>query len=82
MITLKRAEPVFQELPVVLSSLAPNIKITNSSLLATQLKDVLIIANFDVTTQNVATGFPYAGTWYNLMDNTAINVIKQVPQLA
>jgi 1,4-alpha-glucan branching enzyme len=78
MITLKRAEPVFSGTAVVsnTSSLAPNIKITNSSLLATQLKDVLIIANFDVTTQNVATGFPYAGTWYNLMDNTAINVIN------
>jgi hypothetical protein len=34
----------------------------------------LIIANFDVTTQNVATGFPYGDD--NLMDNTAINVIN------
>jgi hypothetical protein len=22
----------------------------------------------------IATGFPYTGTWYNLMDNTTINV--------
>jgi len=34
----------------------------------------LILANFDVTAQNVATGFQYTGTWYNLMDNTAIEV--------
>lgn len=76
MITLKQVEPVFSGTAVVsnASSLLQNIKITNSSLLATQLKDVLIIANFDVTTQNVATGFPYAGTWYNLMDNSAITV--------
>jgi archaellin len=32
------------------------------------------VANFDVTTQNVATGFQYTGVWYNLMDNTTINV--------
>ena len=76
MITLKQAEPVFSGTAVVsnTSSLFPNIKITNSNLLATQLKDVLIIANFDVTTQSVATGFPYTGTWYNLMDNTSITV--------
>ena len=41
---------------------------------ANQLKDVLILANFDVTAQNVSTGFQYTGTWYNLMDNTTINV--------
>lgn len=76
MITLKKTEPVFSGSAVVsnTSSLSQNIKITNSSLLATQLKDVLIIANFDVTAQNIATGFPYPGTWYNLMDNTAITV--------
>ncbi|MBU0940919.1 MAG: T9SS type A sorting domain-containing protein [Bacteroidetes bacterium] len=76
MITMKQVEPVFSGTAVVTNSnsLSQNIKITNSNLVSTQLKDVLIIANFDVTTQNIATGFPYTGTWYNLMDNTAINV--------
>ncbi|MDG2431507.1 alpha-amylase family glycosyl hydrolase, partial [Flavobacterium sp.] len=76
MITMKQVEPVFSGSVVVsnTNSLYPNIKITNSNLQATQLKDVLIIANFDVNTQSVNTGFPYAGTWYNLMDNTAITV--------
>jgi 1,4-alpha-glucan branching enzyme len=76
MITLKIAEPVFLGTPTIANgnSLSVNIKITNSNLAATQLKDVLIVANFDVTTQNVATGFQYTGTWYNLMDNTTINV--------
>lgn len=76
MITMKQVEPVFSGTAVVTNSnsLSQNIKITNSNLVSTQLKDVLIIANFDVTTQNMATGFPYTGTWYNLMDNTAINV--------
>ncbi|PWB24916.1 alpha-amylase family glycosyl hydrolase [Flavobacterium sp. HTF] len=76
MITLKITEPVFLGTPTIATanSLSVNIKITNPNLATTQLKDVLIVANFDVTTQNVATGFQYTGTWYNLMDNTTINV--------
>ncbi|MBZ4044691.1 alpha-amylase family glycosyl hydrolase [Flavobacterium hibisci] len=76
MITMKIAEPVFSGTTTMsnTSSLYPNIKITNSALSSGQLKDVLILANFNVTTQNVATGFSYPGTWYNLMDNTTINV--------
>ncbi|OIV42806.1 alpha-amylase family glycosyl hydrolase [Flavobacterium johnsoniae] len=76
MITLKKTEPVFSGTSTIpnANSLTVNIKITNASLTSAQLKDVLILANFDVTAQNVATGFPYAGTWYNLMDNTTINV--------
>lgn len=76
MITMKSVEPVFSGTATIAnsSSLYPNIKITNSALALSQLKDVLIIANFNVTTQNVATGFPYIGTWYNLMDNTTITV--------
>ncbi|WP_202702884.1 alpha-amylase family glycosyl hydrolase [Flavobacterium sp. UGB4466] len=76
MITLKIKEPVFLGTPVIANtnSLSVNIKMTNPALSSTQLKDVLIVANFDVTTQNVPTGFQYTGTWYNLMDNTTINV--------
>ena len=76
MITLKTTEPVFLGTPTMASanSLLVNIKITNSNLASSQLKDVLIVANFDVTAQNVTTGFQYPGNWYNLMDNTTINV--------
>lgn len=76
MINLKVTEPVFSGTATMANAntLTLNIKITNSSLTAAQLKDVLIIANFDVTAQNVATGFQYTGTWYNLMDNTTIEV--------
>ncbi|KUJ63281.1 alpha-amylase [Flavobacteriaceae bacterium CRH] len=76
MITLKTTEPVFLGTPTIATanSLSVNIKITNSNLVSTQLKDVLILANFDVTAQNIATGFQYTGTWYNLMDNTTKNV--------
>lgn len=76
MITLKIVEPVFLGTAAMTNanSLTVNIKITNASLVSTQLKDVVILANFDTSAQNVATGFPYTGTWYNLMDNTTINV--------
>jgi hypothetical protein len=75
MITMKTIEPVFSGTVTInnSSSLLPNIKITNSALASTELKDVLIVANFDVT-QKTLLPVPYPGTWYNLMDNTAINV--------
>ncbi|TDP03813.1 alpha-amylase family glycosyl hydrolase [Flavobacterium sp. 245] len=76
MINLKVTEPVFSGTATMANAntLTVNIKITNSNLAATQLKDVLILANFDITAQNVATGFQYTGTWYNLMDNSSLNV--------
>ncbi|KVV13755.1 alpha-amylase family glycosyl hydrolase [Flavobacterium sp. TAB 87] len=76
MIALKTTEPVFLGTATVAnsSSLLPNIKITNNNLVATALKDVLVLANFDVTNKEVVTGFPYVGTWYNLMDNKALIV--------
>ena len=74
MITMKIAEPVFSGTATISSSsLTPTIKLTNSSS-SSQLKDVLVLANFDLSTQNVPTGFPYTGTWYDLMDNTSIVV--------
>lgn len=78
MITMKTVEPVFSGTATIAntSSLFPNIKITNSALASSQLKDVLIVANFNVIPQNVPSGFPYTGTWYDLMDNTSINVIS------
>jgi glycosidase len=76
MINLKVTEPVFLGTATMAdaNTLSINVKISNNNLAATQLKDVLILANFDVTAQNVPTGFQYTGTWYNLMDNTSINV--------
>jgi glycosidase len=76
MITLKTVEPVFLGTASITNanSLTVNIKITNNSLASTQLKDVVIVANFDVTAQNLVPNFQYTGTWYNLMDNTTLNV--------
>jgi len=76
MISLKTTEEVFSGIATMVnvSSLTPNIKITNTALASGTLKDVLIIANFDVNSKSVATGFPYTGTWYNLMDNSTYTV--------
>lgn len=76
MITLKKTEPVFSGTSTITNanSKIVNIKITDANLSSSQLKDVLILANFDTTAQNIPTGFPYAGTWYNLMDNSNIVV--------
>jgi hypothetical protein len=41
---------------------------------STQLKNVVIIANMSVASQNINPSFPYTGNWYNLMDNTPYNV--------
>ncbi|MFV8356195.1 alpha-amylase family glycosyl hydrolase [Flavobacterium sp. XS1P32] len=86
MITMKTTEPVFLGTASIsnTSTLLPNIKIANNALTSTQLKDVLVLANFNVTTQNVPTGFPYPGTWYNLMDNTSfvvsdVNATMSIP---
>jgi 1,4-alpha-glucan branching enzyme len=76
MITLKKTEPVFLGTATMTNAttLAVNIKITNSSLASSQLKDVVILANFDTVAQNMIPGFQYTGAWYNLMDNSTINV--------
>ena len=40
---------------------------------STQLKNVVVLTNFDVTAQNVTPSFPYDGVWYDLMDTTGDN---------
>lgn len=76
MISLKINEPVFLGDVTISStnSVTPNIKITNATLANTALKDVLIVANFGVVATSVATGFQYTGTWYDLMNNSELNV--------
>ena len=84
MIALKTTEAVFMGSSTISNSatLTPSVKISNSALDVSTLKDVVILSNFDVSTQNVPTGFPYAGTWYNLMDNSTINVTSTTATIA
>ncbi len=79
MIQLKTGEPVFEGDYDINSgnTLTPKVYVFDNTLPSTDLKNVVILTNFDVTTQNVTPNFPYTGTWYDLMDasgNTSINV--------
>lgn len=68
---LKISEPVFEGDYVITSgSLTPRIDVFDTSLPANELRNVIVLANFDVVDQTVNTNFPTGGTWYDLMDNT------------
>ena len=75
---LKINEAVFEgNYDINSGSLTPKIYIWDDTLPSTSLKNVVILSNFDLTTQNITPNFPYLGTWYDLMDssgNTTINV--------
>ncbi len=55
-------------------TLKPRIYIWNDDMPDSELKNVVILANFEVTTQQIVPDFPYTGVWYNLMNNETINV--------
>ncbi|WP_396149030.1 alpha-amylase family glycosyl hydrolase [Flavobacterium sp.] len=77
MIKLKINEPVFNGDYAISpngSNIRQRIYVFNNSLPASQLKNVVILANFSVAAQNITPDFPYTGTWYNLMDDTPITV--------
>jgi isoamylase len=54
-------------------NLIPRIYIFNNAT-SSALKNVVILANFTLTSQNVVPDFPYTGNWVNLMDNTSVSV--------
>jgi 1,4-alpha-glucan branching enzyme len=77
MINLKRNNPVFKgdySISPDGNNVRQRIYIFDNNLPASQLKNVVILANFSVASQGINPSFPYAGTWVNLMDNTTINV--------
>ncbi len=77
MIKLKINEPVFNgeySISPNETNLRQRIYVYDNSLPASQLKNVVILANFSTSSENITPDFPYTGTWYNLMDDTPINV--------
>ena len=77
MINLKKNEPVFKGTYTINSgatNLTPKLYVTNATLPSTQLSSVVVLTNFNVTSQNVVANFPSSGTWYDLMDNTPFAV--------
>lgn len=76
---LKINEPVFEgDYTIDSGDFTPRIDIFDASIPTSELRNVIILANFDVNTQTVPTNFP-AGvttTWYDLMDpsgNTTVS---------
>jgi len=83
---LKQSNPVFRGdssiSPLSSNNLVQRVYVYDNSL--SGLKNVVILANFDTTTQYVTADFPYTGTWHELMDETTISVssTKQTITLA
>lgn len=77
LIKLKTSEPVFVGDHIMStdgSNLKQRIHIFDNNLASTQLKNVVVIANFDTSTTTInpnfpTTGYTYPMTWYDLMDN-------------
>lgn len=68
---LKINEAVFEgNYDISSGSLTPKIYIWDDTLPSTSLKNVVVLANFDLTTQTITSNFPYTGIWYDLMDET------------
>jgi len=68
---LKINEDVFEGDYVITSgNLTPRIDIFDTSIPTTALRNVIVLANFDVVSRNIDTNFPTGGNWYDLMDNT------------
>ena len=56
------------------NNLKQRIYVFDNTLPSTQLKNVVILANFATSSQAIEPNFPNTGTWVNLMDNTTISV--------
>ena len=66
---LKINEDVFEgDYTITSGSLTPRIDIFNTSIPESELRNVIVLANFDVVAQTVNTNFPIAGAWVDLMD--------------
>ncbi len=74
---LKINEAVFEgDYSITTNTLTPKIYVWDNTLLSTDLKNIVILANFNVTSQNITPDFPYTGTWYDLMDETGSTTIN------
>ena len=90
MINLKTTEPIFNVNITANSgfdiqsgnTLTPRLFLWDNTMPSTQLKNVVVLTNFDVNTSNVIPNFPYTGTWYNLMDNSTVEVTSTTATIA
>lgn len=72
---LKINEPVFEgDYTITSGNLTPRIDIYDTSIPTSQLRNVIVLANFDVVSRTINTNFPTGGNWYDLMDETGNTV--------
>ncbi len=75
--SLKINEDVFEgDYSITSGNLTPKIYIWDDALPTTELKNVVILANFDVNSQNITPDFPYTGIWFDLMDDSGSSSIN------
>lgn len=77
MITLKTQENVFEgDYQIVTDGISQKLRIYvyDDSRPLSELKDVLILANYTTTNTTIAPNFRRTGMWYNLMTGSSINV--------
>ena len=69
--TLKIHEEVFEgDYTITSGSLTPRIDIYNTNIPESKLRNVIVLANFDVVPQTINTNFPLSGNWIDLMDES------------
>ncbi len=77
LIDLKKTEAVFENGSHAWNFAqtgSPRLDVWTSTSPSTSLSYVFVRTNFSDNTLNTPAGFPYTGTWYNLIDNSVINV--------
>ncbi|GAA4238265.1 hypothetical protein GCM10022291_28080 [Postechiella marina] len=75
---LKVNEAVFEgDYNITSGTQTPRISIYtgNENTSGSELKNVIVIANFAVTNKTINPNFPYTGTWYDLMDESGNSTI-------
>jgi len=85
MIDLKKTEPVFEngQFSWNLSATgSPRLDIWTSTSQTPTLSYVFVRTNFSDNTLNTSGFFPFTGIWYNLMDNTTINVTSTTQNIS
>lgn len=77
LIDLKKSEAVFEDGDFNWNFSAtgsPRLDVWTSTSATPSLSYVFVRTNFSDNLLNTAAGFPFTGTWYNLMDNSTVNV--------
>ncbi len=75
-IKLRLSNEVFKTntFSVETGNLLPRIYIWDDNIPVSELKNVVVFANFTTTSQTITPYFPFTGTWYNLLDSSTLNV--------